>query len=222
MVHCIDIIRFVKRNVYHIFPLKKEETNQLKRANSKDDEDTSIVLPWHVDHWLVEALIIKEDIPTLSTVQLSFDIFAAVLPSSCLTSSIQCLYGASSLTSPTIRLNLTKDKHYSAFAPSSSSPPSLCNWFSNTLENDKSKMTTETLHTVIQYKYKHYEKWACFLLIFIQNVRGASATRSLVLLLLDMRFWYLRWNNYNCYCFYNNSMILEDIRNSWDRTDAQH
>jgi len=37
-------------------------------------------------------------------------------------------------------------------------------------------MTTENLHTVIQYKYKH-EKWACFLLIFIQNVRGASATR---------------------------------------------
>lgn len=30
-------------------------------------------------------------------------------------------------------------------------------------------------------------------LIFIQNVRGASATRSLFFLLLDMRFWYLRW-----------------------------
>lgn len=54
-------------------------------------------------------------------------------------------------------------------------------------------MTTETLHTVIQYKYKHYEKWVCFLLIFIQNVRGASATRSLFFLLLDMRFRYLRW-----------------------------
>lgn len=64
--------------------------------------------------------------------------------------------------------------------------------------NDKSKMTTETLHTVIQYKYKHYEKWAYFLLIFIQNVRGTSATRSLAFLLLDMRFWYLRWINHNC------------------------
>lgn len=54
-------------------------------------------------------------------------------------------------------------------------------------------MTTKTLHTVIQYKYKHYEKWACFPLIFIQNVRGASATRSLFCLLVDMGFWYLRW-----------------------------
>lgn len=59
--------------------------------------------------------------------------------------------------------------------------------------NDMNKMTTKTLHTVIQYKYKHYEKWACFLLIFVQNVRGASATRNVFCLFEDMGFWYLRW-----------------------------
>lgn len=80
---CIDIIRFIKRNFYRIFPLKKEETDQLKRANSKDDKDTGIVLQRQGDHWMVEALIIKEDFPTLVTVQLLFNyLFAVALSSS--------------------------------------------------------------------------------------------------------------------------------------------
>lgn len=59
-------------------------------------------------------------------------------------------------------------------------------------------MTTETLHTVIQYEYKHYEKWTCFLLIFIQNVRGTSATRSLFFLLLDMVLIFTLDVNHKC------------------------
>lgn len=54
-----------------IFSLKKEEeTNQLKRANSKDGKDTGIILQEYGDYCLVEALIFMEDIPNFNTVQL--------------------------------------------------------------------------------------------------------------------------------------------------------
>ncbi len=134
---------FRQKKCLSYFPLKKEETNQLKRANSKDNEDTGIVLQWSGDHWLVEALIVKEDIPTFITVQLSFDSFTAVLPSSCLTATFfnPMFLRRFQIFSPTVRLtlNLTEGRNYSALAPSSSSPPSLCNWQSNTLEMTRIK-----------------------------------------------------------------------------------
>lgn len=80
---------------------------------------------------------------------------------------------------------------------------------------DNNRMTTETLQTVIQYKYKHYEKWTYFLSVFIQNVRGALATNTLFLL-FNTRFW-LHWmlSIEVDYWFDNSSVILKDIRNIW-------
>ena len=66
---------FCQKKHLSYFPLKKEETNQLEIANSRDNK--VIVLPW-LDHWLAEALINKEDIPTFITVQLSFILLTAI------------------------------------------------------------------------------------------------------------------------------------------------
>lgn len=66
---------------------------------------------------------------------------------------------------------------------------------------DKNKMTKETLHTVIQYKYKRYEKWACFHLIFCTKCKWCFGNPEFILLLLDMRFRYLDGNNNNVIVF---------------------
>lgn len=133
---------FRQKKSLSYFPLKKE-TNQLKRANGKDDEDTGIVLQWSGDHLLLEALIVGEDIPSVDAVQLTFVPFAAVIPSTFLTATLSnpLLMWRSQTYSSSVRLthNLTESRDQSAFAPSSSSPLSLCNWWSNTLEMTRIK-----------------------------------------------------------------------------------
>lgn len=89
----------------HIFPLKKkkEENNQLKRANRKDGKDTGIIPQRWGDHWLVEELIMLEDIPTVPSVPLSFDPSTAVSP------FLSKFFDASKLRDPTVRLGPNPD-----------------------------------------------------------------------------------------------------------------
>lgn len=185
-MHCIDIIRFVKRNVYHIFPLKKEETDQLKRASGGDDEDAVIVLQrW--DHWPAEALIVEEDIPTFLTVQLPSDSISLgyhpLLWLQHFFFSIHCFHDASRLISSTIRLtlDLTEGRDSSAFAPSSSSAPSLLSTGKVKHRYDKNKMTTKNptySHTI---RVQTLWKMSSFSSHFYTKCKGCFGNQEFIL-----------------------------------------
>lgn len=111
-----------------------------------------------------------------------------------------------------------------AFAPSSSSPPSLHNRQSNNTGNDENKMTTESLHTVIQYKYKHYEKMRLFSSNFYTKCKGCFISQEFI----SPPFWYevlifMLDANRNCVIVFTTvPWYWRTLETFEDRTDAQH
>lgn len=155
---------------------------------------TLVALQWQ-DGWVAEALIVKEDIQTFIQVHFPFDFTHshaslsffnhALLRLQHISSRRRC--DASGRTSPTTGLLL-------GLMESSSSSSTLVPLLhlhhlhllfaagtQQTRRYDENKMTTETLHTVIRYEYKHYEKMSLFFFsLLYKMVKGCFGNRGFI------------------------------------------
>lgn len=177
--------------LFMIVSLKMRRPNG---ENEKGEDDTGIVLWWRGDHSLVEALILKEDIPHIIVTPHPSLIFL-LLYSFTFHPLFSGCHGFQT-KAPHSRFPVkSSGQHLSwldlelTMCMCLHSIPSLL-LAKQYIGNDKNKSTTEILHTVVQYKYKHYENELFFLFsshsisFSIQNVRGCFDNQEFIFPLL--------------------------------------